>query len=347
MGRRLPIYFVVDCSESMVGQPIRDVERALAAVCGALRNDPQAIETAYVGLIAFAGISKALVPLTELLEFQMPTLPIGAGTNLSAALETLMSEFDRSLVRGTPEQKGDWKPVVYVMSDGRPTTDTSKSIEKWVTKYARRANVVGIGFGTDADLSVLSQLATSPQGVVSVFSYDPSKDSDMKAFVRWISQSVSRQSAAVGSDGLVVAPLGDDALRPASEVPDTQGDDRWVSVVARCGVKGTPFIARFATAGTNGNKGPLHAYEASYVLSESYIEWSGALGSRNTVSTDHLDSWPVCPVCKEADRSSKAQCDCGRLFCAPSTFGKMTCPWCKTPGEYRAVARLEVGQGRA
>ncbi len=347
MARRLPIFFVVDCSESMVGKPIADVERAFSAIIAALRSDPHAIETAYVGVIAFSGISKPLVRLTELMDFQTPTFPIGAGTNLGAGLVALMAEIDASVVQGTPERKGDWKPVVYLMSDGRPTTDARQAVEKWQKVYARRTNVVGIGFGADADLAVLQQVCSNPQGVANVFSYDPSKDNDMKAFVRWISQSVSTQSAALSGDRLVVAPVDGEAFRPAADVSGTSGDDQWVTVVARCGLQGTPFVARYVAAGTKRNPGKLHAFEGAYALAETYIEWSGSQGSRNTVGTDQLDHWGGCPVCRRADRETYSQCKCGGLFCTPTGAGTKTCPWCKATGEYREVSRLDIGRGIA
>jgi len=331
----------------MVGKPIADVERALSAVVGALRSDPQAIETAYIGVIAFAGIAKPLVRLTGLMDFQAPTLPIGAGTNLGAGLEVLMAEIESSIVRGTPDRKGDWKPVVYLMSDGRPTGNAKKAIQRWQQNFARRANMVGIGFGVDADLSVLQQVASNPQGVASVFSYDPSKDADMKSFVRWISQSVSTQSASLSGDRLVVAPIEGDAFRTADEVSEGLGDDRWVSVVARCGVKGTPFIARYAAAGTPQNTGRIHTLEAMYPLDESYIEWSGSQGGRNTIGTDKLDRWDTCPVCRQKERASMSLCQCGGLFCDISGAGRRTCPWCKHTDNYQPVSRLDVGQGRA
>ena len=348
MARRLPIYFVIDCSVSMVGKPITDVERALSAVVGALRSDPHALETAHIGVIAFAEIGKVLVRLTGLMDFQAPTLPIGAGTNLGAGLEVLMAEIDASIIRGSPDRKGDWKPVVYLMSDGRPTGDAKQAIQKWQQNFARRANVVGIGFGADADLSVLRQVALSAQGVANVFSYDPSRDADMKSFVRWISQSISTQSASLSGDRLVLASLEGDAFRPAEEVAATVGDDRWVPVVARCGVKGTPFIAKYVAAGTPGNAGRVHALEGMYPVAESYFEWSGPEGGRSRISTDMFGRWDTCPVCRQADRALYAVCSCGRVFCDTGRAGRKTCPWCKLTGDYgEPDGPLDIAQGRA
>ncbi|MDE6230188.1 MAG: VWA domain-containing protein, partial [Muribaculaceae bacterium] len=53
--RRLPIYFLIDVSESMVGTPLREVEQGMRTIIQDLRVDPYALETVFVSIIAFAG----------------------------------------------------------------------------------------------------------------------------------------------------------------------------------------------------------------------------------------------------------------------------------------------------
>lgn len=49
--RRLPIYFLVDVSESMVGEPIQQVQDGMRMIVQELRTDPYALETAYISVI--------------------------------------------------------------------------------------------------------------------------------------------------------------------------------------------------------------------------------------------------------------------------------------------------------
>ena len=60
------IYFLVDVSESMVGEPIEQVQNGMRTIIQELRVDPYALETAFVSVIAFAGKATSLSPLTEL-----------------------------------------------------------------------------------------------------------------------------------------------------------------------------------------------------------------------------------------------------------------------------------------
>lgn len=103
--RRLPIYFLVDVSESMVGEPIQQVQDGMRMIVQELRTDPYALETAYISVIAFAGKAKSVSTLTELYKFYPPTFPIGGGTSLGAALNFLMDDMDKSLVKTTLEKK--------------------------------------------------------------------------------------------------------------------------------------------------------------------------------------------------------------------------------------------------
>ena len=50
--RRLPIFFLIDVSESMVGESLYQMEEALSSVVSSLRRDPYALETAYISVIA-------------------------------------------------------------------------------------------------------------------------------------------------------------------------------------------------------------------------------------------------------------------------------------------------------
>ena len=64
--RRLPVYFLLDISESMVGEPIRQVEEGLTTIVRELRSDPYALETVWLSIIGFAGKPMRITPLMEL-----------------------------------------------------------------------------------------------------------------------------------------------------------------------------------------------------------------------------------------------------------------------------------------
>ena len=157
--RRLPVYFLVDVSESMVGAPIQQVQDGMRMIVQELRTDPYALETAFISIIAFAGKAKCISPLTELYKFYPPIFPIGGGTSLGVALNFLMDDMDKNLVKTTTEQKGDWKPIVFLFTDGTPTDNPSSAFARWNNSYRRKANIVAISIGDNVNTQLLGQIS--------------------------------------------------------------------------------------------------------------------------------------------------------------------------------------------
>ena len=72
--RRLPVYLMLDTSSSMSGEAIEALRNGLALLVATLRQDPYALETAWLSVITFDSDARQLVPLTELGEFQTPAI---------------------------------------------------------------------------------------------------------------------------------------------------------------------------------------------------------------------------------------------------------------------------------
>jgi uncharacterized protein YegL len=58
----------------MMGEPITAVQAGLQNLVATLRQDPYALETAYISVITFDSDARQTVPLTELSQFNPPTL---------------------------------------------------------------------------------------------------------------------------------------------------------------------------------------------------------------------------------------------------------------------------------
>ncbi|MDE5831777.1 MAG: VWA domain-containing protein, partial [Desulfovibrio sp.] len=189
--RKLPVYFLIDVSESMAGDQIREVENGIHYILKELRGNPYALETVYIGVIGFAGKAKTLVPLTELIQFNAPVLPLGSGTDLGAGLTELMKEMDASVQKTTPQKKGDWKPIVFLFTDGAPTHDPAKAVNRWSEHYRGHCALTTIIFGDNADVELLRLLGNDVYRMT-----DLSRES-FREFFKWISSSVGMSSMAV------------------------------------------------------------------------------------------------------------------------------------------------------
>ena len=109
--RRLPVYLLLDCSGSMFGEPIEAVKNGVQVLVSTLRQDPYALETAYLSIITFDSSARQASPLTELAAFQQPTLQASGCTALGEALTLVSQCADNEVVKTTPEKKGDWKQI--------------------------------------------------------------------------------------------------------------------------------------------------------------------------------------------------------------------------------------------
>ncbi len=54
-------------------------------------------------------------------QFSDIEVPSAGGTFTGAALECLIQCVDRDIRRSDGEQKGDWRPLVFLMTDGTPS----------------------------------------------------------------------------------------------------------------------------------------------------------------------------------------------------------------------------------
>ena len=199
--RRLPVYLLLDTSGSMYGEPIEAVKNGVQVLLSTLRQDPYALETAYLGIITFDSSAKEVAPLTELSAFQMPDLQASGCTAPGEALSLLTKKADQEVTKTTPEKKGDWKPLVFIMTDGEPTDDLNKGLADF--KKGKWGMVVACAAGAGANTDTLKKIT---ENVVSLDTADSSK---IKAFFKWVSASVSSGSMKVEETGVEAATLSE------------------------------------------------------------------------------------------------------------------------------------------
>lgn len=207
--RRLPVYLLLDTSGSMTGEPIEAVKNGVQMMMHSLRQNPQAIETAFVSIITFDSDAKQIVPLTDLASFQMVDIKASGVTSLGAALALLADKLETEVTTTTLEHKGDWKPLIFVMTDGIPTDNWQQGYSK--LKAVNKGLIVGCAAGQGADDAILRQITNS------VVRLDSADSESISKFFQWVTASISTTSTKVEESGKEVTGL-DQLPPPPSEL---------------------------------------------------------------------------------------------------------------------------------
>lgn len=212
--RRLPVYLLLDQSSSMLGEPIEAVNNGAQLFVSTLRQDPYALETVHISIIGFADKATRLVPLTELASFQLPSIAARGMTSLGAALTLLAESIETDLQKTTADAKGDWKPLVFILTDGRPTDDWRVGLER--LKKVRTGMIVACLAGQDADPETDRDVAEVLLAITpSVLKLDTADSNAIKAFFKWVTASVATGSQKVDAGQKEVMGLADLPPPPA------------------------------------------------------------------------------------------------------------------------------------
>lgn len=206
-SRKLPVYLLLDVSGSMVGDPIQAVDRGLQMFADAVASDPNALDTAHISLIVFNSTATQVVPMTEALNFSTPPLKAGGRTALGDALRLVKRCAEREVVRSTSGERGlsDWRPLVFLMTDGVPTDDWQSGLREF--QEYKWGKVVACAAGANADLSTLQRITPA------IVRLDVANTSAIHSFFTWVSASVANVSQRVQS-GYDLADEFDDLPAP-------------------------------------------------------------------------------------------------------------------------------------
>ena len=200
--RRLPVYLLIDTSGSMKGEPIESVNNGLESMLTFLRQDPFALESVYLSIITFDREVNQILPLTELESVQLPKIatPESGPTHLGEALELLCQTVDREVIRNTAEHKGDWMPLLFIMTDGSPSDIQKFNQQVPEVKKRNFGNIIACAAGPKAKDSYLKEITPN------VVHLDTTDSATFRQFFKWVSSTVSMGNRSMGASDEAVLP---------------------------------------------------------------------------------------------------------------------------------------------
>ena len=231
-SRPLHFFWVVDCSGSMWGEKIGTVNNAIQEVIpemvDAAENNPNA--QLLVRTLKFStGATWVTADPVKVENFAWEDLEAGGVTDLGKAFELLAAQLtippmsDRAL-----------PPVIVLLSDGQPTDDYKKSLDKLLRlPWGKKAVRIAISIGRDADNDILQEFTGNRELVLQA-----NNATMLTKMIKWASTVASVVSAPASSPNIAAndAPVPVDSAPSAGNNgplildindipdPDTDGD---------------------------------------------------------------------------------------------------------------------------
>ena len=186
----------------MNGEPIEAVRVGLADMLATLRQDPYALETVWISIITFDNEVSQIVPLTALEDLQLPfiSIPESGPTFTGLALKTLCERYDEEVQLSTSSRKGDWMPLVFLLTDGKPSD--VMLYNKMIVEVRQRhfGSIIACAAGPRAKKEYLLTLTEK------TFSLDTMDSSTFRKFFQWVSDTIGLGGRSVGTSEDVALP---------------------------------------------------------------------------------------------------------------------------------------------
>lgn len=212
-SRPLHFFWVVDCSGSMYGEKIGAVNNAIQSTIPEMREAAKDNPNAQllVRTLKFStGASWVISTPVNIDDFDWNDLDAGGVTDLGQAFDMLSAQLtippmtDRAL-----------PPVIVLLSDGQPTDDYKKGLDKLLhLPWGKKAVRIAISIGQDADDNVLQEFTGNRELVLQA-----NNPEALVKCIKWASTAASVVSAPASRAKMVDDAQVDNGAANATNAP--------------------------------------------------------------------------------------------------------------------------------
>lgn len=228
--RTMVLFFIVDTSGSMEGSKIGTLNAAIEDVIPEIRrlSDENADAQIKIALLEFSDGARWLTPVPMAVsDYVWNYLDAGGVTDFGEACRMLNEKLSRGAFMG--EAAGSFAPAVFLLSDGEPTDEYRKPLEKlWENNWFKKAVKAAIAIGDDANTDVLKAFTGNAESVLRVHS--PEALRRLIRFVSITASQIASRSSSVGRAGVdEAASRREEFIRmlEKTDLSDDEDDLQW------------------------------------------------------------------------------------------------------------------------
>lgn len=203
---RIPVALCLDCSGSMMGDPIDELNRGVKTFYDAINADEIARFSAEICVVTFGPANLEADFATLDMRPDVPTLSASGNTPMGEAVKLALDSLEKRKNAYQNSGVDYYQPWLVLMTDGTPYGGSSTVLKEQIDRVGelvkqRKLTVFPIGIGANADMSVLQHFSPdrSPLRLQGL------KFSD---FFSWLSKSVSRVSQSTPGDKIELDTAG-------------------------------------------------------------------------------------------------------------------------------------------
>jgi uncharacterized protein YegL len=167
--QRTPLALVLDCSGSMAGAAIDQLNKGLALLAQELKADSIASKRVRLLVLEFGGQDEARIAgdWIDAMEFAAPALTANGTTPTGQAVDLALAKIEEEKQRFKQAGVAYTRPWLFLMSDGVPTDEWQGAADR--CRQAEKANKVAIfpiAVGEEAHTATLGEFSGKGEAAV-------------------------------------------------------------------------------------------------------------------------------------------------------------------------------------